>query len=269
MLRWQHKNGRNARIWMRFLLISALLHGVLLVGILFVYSDRVSHYALTMSATLTPAATVVVLAPSKGGTSANAVQSARQVAVSQPTTQIIKQIPPKKSPPVAKKAVKKKKKMAAPVQKKPVKKSPAVEKKKPKVPEKKAPELKKVEDTQIKKSVVPEQQKAANIPPSENSLAAVPPSDTIAIAYADARLVHQYTVLQQELSKHWAPPPGVGDDCMCQLTVCLDRAGVVEDVRIEQSSGVLIFDIAARSALLAMQWPVWALASSITITFKP
>jgi len=211
------------------------------------------------------AATVVVLAPSKTGSgNAQAVASVQQ----RPTTCVVKQVPQKKKKAVVKKTVKKKS----------IVKSSSAKKKhvtaKPKItPEKSVVKEKPVPLPQPNKNIekmvpplpAPEVCVAHTVETSESR----PVCDAIAIAYADARLLHQYTVLQNELSKYWAPPPGMADNCRCQLTASIDRAGVVSDVVVQESSGALIFDITARSALLAVAWPVWSWGSSITITFKP
>jgi hypothetical protein len=80
--------------------------------------------------------------------------------------------------------------------------------------------------------------------------------------------MNQYMQLRQELVKYWAPPPGVADDLCCQLTAHVDRCGQLQDIVITQSSGVLMFDIIARGALLAVVWPSWTYGTSIDITFK-
>lgn len=264
MLRWQHENVRNSRaVWAHCMLVSAVLHGIALCLLLFVYSDRISHYVLTMSSSLPCSSAVVVLAPASTLPAARAAgNGGKSVASKQPSTHIVKAGVLKKSPPVAQKLIKKKKLATAQtVKKKPQKIKPKPAQKKQKIVEKPIAVAKPVNE-----------ESSSSAPPiaqADKSVPVEPGSETVAIAYTDARLAHQYIVLQQEVSKQWAPPPGVSDETTAKLTVVIDRAGAVQDVRVEESSGVLIFDITARSALLAVVWPVWTWGASITITFKP
>jgi hypothetical protein len=222
-----------------------------------------------MSAVMPSTATVVVLGgPQRGSTASGSVVSKPVSGQERPTTCIVKQVPQKKKQVVVKKTVKKKNAV----------KSPAVTPQKTKVKPKLIPEkpVKKAQpktlsqpNKNIEKIAAPEPAQSAGQTQAAEAIENLPGCEAIAIAYADARLMHQYMALQNELSKYWAPPPGMADDCKCQLTACIDRTGVVSDVMVQESSGVLIFDITARSALLAVAWPVWSWGSSITITFKP
>jgi len=265
MLRWQHKNGRNRIFWGQLCAVSGLAHAVVVVCILFVYSDRASHYTFTMHETVPTIPTVVVLAPPHKGSRVSGNAAYAPVSSVQPSTRIMVPVPQKKQEAKTRKAVKKK------VAKKPI----ATKQVQKKIPQKahtkpKVDSAKKVQEA----PKASEKKETPHIPAvAESSVTNAPAqegqADSIMISYADARTAHQYTILQHEFSKHWAPPPGVADECTCRLTVCVDRAGMVNDVVVEESSGVLIFDIAARTAVLAVEWPAWARGTSITITFKP
>jgi TonB family protein len=74
--------------------------------------------------------------------------------------------------------------------------------------------------------------------------------------------------LQAELVKHWNVPAGLATDLMCQVAVVVNRQGVIEKVRIIESSGVLAFDISARTAASKMQLPLIARGKEFVITFK-
>jgi len=87
-----------------------------------------------------------------------------------------------------------------------------------------------------------------------------------AFAQADAK---DFIALQHELSKHWQPPVGIDQSCACAITAHIDRQGKIEDVTIDDTSGVLMFDVAARTAMLAMELPRWTWGKSLSITFKP
>jgi outer membrane biosynthesis protein TonB len=267
MLRWQHKNGRNTIFWGQLCALSGLVHLVVVMCVLFVYSDRLSHYTLTMHEAMPAVATVVVLAPTHMASRVSGNAPHAPVQSAQSSTRIVASVPTTKQRTITHKAVKKKiiKKQ------KPAKQVKKVTPKKAD-PARKAQAVKAVQKapaTIEKKAVFPSPAVAERVAPPADAILHAPASDSIMIAYADARTAHQYAILQNELSKHWAPPPGVADECTCRLTVCIDRAGAVSDVVVEESSGVLIFDIMARTALLAVEWPVWTRGASITITFKP
>ena len=85
----------------------------------------------------------------------------------------------------------------------------------------------------------------------------------------DNGMIEDFIVLQQELAKHWQPPVGIDRSCACAITAHIDRQGKIEDIIIDDSSGVLMFDVAARTAMLAMNLPHWTWGKSLSITFKP
>jgi TonB family protein len=81
-------------------------------------------------------------------------------------------------------------------------------------------------------------------------------------------LVQYYTQLQNALSDSWRPPQGMNEECTCDIAAQLDTQGVIQEVKIVKSSGVLIYDIAARNALQEAKMPRWTHGRTITITFK-
>jgi outer membrane biosynthesis protein TonB len=78
----------------------------------------------------------------------------------------------------------------------------------------------------------------------------------------------EYAALQQEFARCWKPPVGMQSDCFCEITVLVGKNGTVEDMQMVRSSGVLMFDVAARGALSIMEFPRWVCSKSLTITFK-
>jgi len=210
-----------------------------------------------------PATVVVFGDPRSRSTTSGSVSSKPATGQQRPTTSVVKQVSQKKKQASVKRTVKKKDVSKAPV----VTKQKAQVK--PKLPAKSVKKTQPEPNKSIEKVTPPVPAQPAGEAQAVEVNENLPVCDAVAIAYADARLIHQYTVLQNELSKYWAPPPGMADDCKCQLTACIDRTGMVSDVVVQESSGVLIFDITARTALFAVAWPVWSWGSSITITFKP
>lgn len=125
--------------------------------------------------------------------------------------------------------------------------------------EKKAPE-KKIQSPE--KNIVA-QNRQQKVTPSAQA-----PAQTDSAVYATAReveLYRQQQLLTQKIGLYWKPPAGIGSDCACQVTFTVDWSGQLADIGITQSSGILIFDLAARSALCAMEMPEWAKGKTFTV----
>jgi len=91
----------------------------------------------------------------------------------------------------------------------------------------------------------------------------------IEVPYHQAREFYQQEALRKELSKHWKPPYGMPDTCTCEVTTYVSKNGVVTDCVITESSGILMYDVSARAAILAMDLPRWTWGDSFTTNFKP
>ncbi|MCL4229186.1 TonB C-terminal domain-containing protein [Candidatus Dependentiae bacterium] len=74
--------------------------------------------------------------------------------------------------------------------------------------------------------------------------------------------------IEDEITQHWRVPHGLSSDLSCQIAATVDWQGNVQQVRIAQSSGVLAYDISARSAATRMQLPALARGKEFIITFK-
>lgn len=90
----------------------------------------------------------------------------------------------------------------------------------------------------------------------------------IYVGREDAQLLKIHDEIVQELHKHWQSPVGMTSDCSCLVNVCVSAKGTISDVLIEKPSGVLVYDIAARSAVLAMNMPKWVWGKKISIAFN-
>ncbi len=73
--------------------------------------------------------------------------------------------------------------------------------------------------------------------------------------------------IRGEIVKTWEPPIGMPEDLACDIIVKIGCDGLVMDSKIERSSGVLIFDLSARSAAAALVLPRWAWGREFTINF--
>jgi len=86
--------------------------------------------------------------------------------------------------------------------------------------------------------------------------------------YREVEDRRRQVLLQKELAKCWKVPIGVSHDCVCQIRAVVSWDGVVKELDVTKSSGVLMYDVAARSALYTMKMPAWSKGKSLTITFK-
>jgi len=74
--------------------------------------------------------------------------------------------------------------------------------------------------------------------------------------------------IQTEISKIWEPPIGLSEGLVCDVTICVGRDGLVNDSKVDQSSGVLMFDLSARTAASSLSLPRWAWGKEFTICFN-
>lgn len=107
-------------------------------------------------------------------------------------------------------------------------------------------------------SVLSQQSNSANV--SDN--ASVPPE------FLGQLTVQQYRMLQQQLAEYWHVPPGVDLSRSCQLEVTTSAQGQVAKVDVKESSGILLFDAAARMAVRQLRLPAWASNKTFIIILK-
>lgn len=294
MLLWQLKNVRNRYVlWLKLLTCSLAAH-LLFVGILFFgYRDGVSSHKFTMHNHSLNTQVMVVLAPTARTSAANGTQT-KQVTSAQSikpmqqnkiATSIATLKPTAKAAP-AKKTVLPKKVIAkatpvktAPAKPKPVKTVQAKIEKPKVVPPK--PDVAKTLSNKPKELVEPAVAKSfgghgktMSDRIADTSQASQEPCvndgpTQIEIPYTQAREFYQQEALRKELSRHWTPPHGIPDTCSCEITTYVGNNGVVTDCVITQSSGILMYDVSARAAILAMELPRWTWGDSFAITFKP
>jgi outer membrane biosynthesis protein TonB len=83
---------------------------------------------------------------------------------------------------------------------------------------------------------------------------------------SDTLKIEQY--IQNEISRFWHPPIGLSDDLTCKIRVQINSSGAVSDAVIEESSGVLVYDLSARLATNSLLLPCWAWGKEFTINFR-
>lgn len=265
MWRWL-QNGRKAdRLWTHIIAGCTALHGVVLVMLFLVYRGDVANYRISTSSTLTSQQVILlpmykVVGDTRSKTRAIAAPVAqaidtRNVAVERkqaPKEEKATTLAPAPNKKAAPKKAKKKKARAS-------KKSKKVDKKKSSVKkiEAKKEEPKKIEPAPVVQST--DNQVAMSLPADAQS--------TIYVGQLELEALQLQEAVQRELQTYWKPPIG-HKGLTCNVTVMVDWQGVISEITITQSSGVLMFDMSAEQALSAMTFPKTAWGKNITITFS-
>ena len=86
--------------------------------------------------------------------------------------------------------------------------------------------------------------------------------------YVTAEQARMHECIEQEIVSRWKPPRGLSKELTCQIKCCIGGDGCVVSCILEKPSGVLIYDMSARSAARAMSLPRWAWGKEFTIVFK-
>ena len=86
--------------------------------------------------------------------------------------------------------------------------------------------------------------------------------------YVTAEQARMYECIEQEIVSRWKPPRGLSKELACQIKCSIGGDGAVVSCILEKPSGVLIYDMAARSAARVMSLPRWAWGKEFTIVFK-
>ena len=86
--------------------------------------------------------------------------------------------------------------------------------------------------------------------------------------YVTAEQARMHECIEQEIVSRWKPPRGLSKELTCQIKWCIGGDGCVVSCILEKPSGVLIYDMSARSAARAMSLPRWAWGKEFTIVFK-
>lgn len=70
------------------------------------------------------------------------------------------------------------------------------------------------------------------------------------------------------IHKQWKAPSGIAKGIMCEITFSIDQKGQSQSVAITQSSGILLYDIAARNAVSSSAFPQNAQLKEFHIIFR-
>lgn len=135
---------------------------------------------------------------------------------------------------------------------------------------------KKQEKEVEKKQVVAEKEEK---PPETANLASVPykvlldatagdGSNIVYVGREDLEMLQLQQSIGSEISEHWKPPRGVPRDKTCVIRMLVDWHGVVQNIIVEKTSKITMYDVCARKAVAAMKVPQAAWGKELSITFK-
>ena len=117
---------------------------------------------------------------------------------------------------------------------------------------------------EIIKEIIPETPKELVEPIKEQELLDVQP---LYIGRDDLALLETERAIQYEIKKYWQSPAGLAHDLVCILKVVVAASGTVKEIIMKQSSRVLMFDMAARTAVLKAQYPKATWGKEILLQF--
>lgn len=252
MLLLQHKNTRDThRFFMAACALSLLAH-LVYVGIGLLYTGSTKS-TFTIRSAAQYKTHVVVICPTQKKT--EALHAARPVLAPDAATTSLIPVPVS----VPKKSI-----QHQPKPKSVVAKKPAVAVKKPVQPVLKKPVAVPVPQKEPVKPVVAK----SGVDTSAPARQVIAP-ERLEVTYADARALYQQQELEKEVASRWRPPHGISQDTVCSVKAVIDGKGNVVSASIERSSGILMYDVAARSTVFACKFPQWAWATTKVIEFKP
>jgi len=276
---WQQKSmQKRYLLWAKLLLISCSFHLVFFLWLFFLHHDPLFDIAITVDSRLFgQRGTPVLFVPfkSKGTVRAGNVaglvqrsfpmgeQKKKKTSIQQTKKSKCKvEVPQKKQ---AKKPTVKNKEQKSVKQKKTnvrkLKAKQTVSTKKEIKKEAKNVVAVKNKPTKIQNKMMPS--KIANVNAVRNKNQGV-----VEVNYLEVEAYRRQVLLQEELAKCWKRPIGVPHYCVCQIKVVVNWDGIVKKLDVAKSSGVLMYDVAARSALQTMKMPTWSKGKSLTITFR-
>lgn len=279
MWSWLPKNTHERSLIIVILVMSIIAH-VSLLTFFFCFKDRSSKLSLFVVPEMLNGNIEFTFAPVQ-----KHVRSGSHAKAAAPVQKKASQ----KADALRDKALRSEKTQLASLPEKKAAKEPAKKAEGQKIAPKKEPEKKIAEPIKEleKKQETPKQVQEKIVPPTlkepvtpEEPIVVGQQSDTITLATNDTGvlqqqigihergLIDEYIALQQDIVTQWAPPPGIAQDCACQVTLLIDHHGAVKAITVEKSSGVLMFDTAARAAIAKIEMPRWTWGKTLTITFN-
>ncbi len=71
--------------------------------------------------------------------------------------------------------------------------------------------------------------------------------------------------IQHEIQQHWTPPVGMEKNVSCEIRAKIDADGQAIETKVMKSSGVFVYDAAAKKTLQKIEYPKEVFNKSITI----
>jgi len=306
MWHWRQNQLKRISFFSKLLVLSGCMHLLLVFMLMFLYRGSTPMHVDVSAQSMNPAKVVFVplhkslRVISRGknlqAQGAAAKQQNKLAAKKSVVKPAVAKMPKRTALAVVKPPKKQSKKVAF-NEKKSKTKSAKAEKKKIEVAQKKSepaePEIK-PEKKQVAKTTEPE---APEVKPEKQQVAQVPEQIVTAVDIAESEVLlniktadgnsasaelddvlyvgrdemealEMQTLIQAEVEKHWSCPVGLANDLMCDVRVLVDWDGTAKEVEVIKTSQILMYDIQARSAVLAMTFPESARGKEIIVHFQ-
>lgn len=263
---WQHKNiHKKHLLWAKLFGICFVFHLIFLFWIFCIYHDNSYLLSISIHKHL-DYSTPIMFVPCPMQTPTHTTPKISTTIKEQPpatakktsaSTTIVQSKPstPKTLPIEQKKSTttpEMPKKIPEPPKIEPIKTEPTKQEVKKQEEQKK--DIPKIEQPQQKTELLQQKRETTNAHISSN--------------HREVEALRRGAQLQKELVQTWKPPIGVSPECMCEISFFVNTTGIIENLKMIKSSGVIMYDISTRQALCAMKMPQWTYGKPLVISFK-
>lgn len=265
---WLRKRlPRYLTLWSKLAAYVGGLHLIVLFALFFVYQGDNHSFSFTLNRHIDLSAAVVFLPLQKRAGIANQAGGAQKAAdgaeqpvakkVEEKTPKAAKVKPAKATTCIALTTPKKKVKVKDKKSKKTVaqKKALPVEEKKEEPKKEIAPEPKKMEELALLATT------------TDVAHANVGFENVQYLGQLDLQALEMEQAVNSEIQQHWTPPPGISNDAVCEVNILVSWEGAV-NFTIENPSGIAMYDVSVRSAMMKVTFPKQLWGKSFSITFK-
>ncbi len=87
------------------------------------------------------------------------------------------------------------------------------------------------------------------------------------IGRQDLQIIELYQDVQQEILLHWFPPSGLSKDLKCVASFKVDLSGNISDIKIDQSSKALAYDLSVRNSISKIKLPKQVWGKRVSLEF--
>lgn len=113
-----------------------------------------------------------------------------------------------------------------------------------------------------------EQQIEPELPETHEQIITEPLDDVIYVNKETYQTLEIAQQLQEAIGKQWSPPAGMRSGLVCQVRVTINAQGKATALEVLEKSGVAVFDMAARKALLESDYPACVCGKTIVVDFN-